>query len=81
MEESDMYLVTELSNMTKVDGQECWDIYSEKWCTASVTNVKYLLEQRALRLPPKCVISLSCGYCPEMDVTKYIKADGTQWYP
>ena len=40
--------------MTNVDGQECWDMSSEKYCTAAVTNVESVLEKRNLRLPPNC---------------------------
>ena len=39
IEEPDMYLGAELSNMNNVDGQECWAMYYEKYCTAAVTNV------------------------------------------
>ena len=48
---------------------------SDKYCTAAVTNVEYVLVNRGLRLPPKCVTPLSCGYRPEMDVTGDLKAD------
>ena len=76
-----MYLGSELFNMTNVDGQECWDMSFNKYFTAVVTNAQYVLEKHVLSLPPKCVTSLSCGYCLEMDVTEDIKADGPQWYP
>ena len=38
------------------------------------------LENRGLRLPPKCVTPLICGYCPNMDVTGNIKSYVLQWY-
>ena len=66
--------------MTNVHGQEYWDMSSDKYCIAAVTNVESVLEKRVLRLPPKCVTSLSCVYCPDMDVTGYFKADGFQRY-
>ena len=69
MEEPDMYLGAELSKMTNVDGKECWDISSDKYCTSAVTNVESVLENCGLRLLPKCVTPTSCGYRPEMDVT------------
>ena len=38
------------------------------------------LENCDLRLTPKCVTSLICGYCTDMDVTGELKDDGVQWY-
>ena len=75
-----MYLGEELSKMTYVDGQECWSMYSDKYCTAAVTNVESVLEKCGLRLPPKYVTPLSCDYRPEMDVIVDIKAYLFQWY-
>ena len=80
IEEHDMYLGAELSNMTNVHGQEYWDMSSDKYCTAAVTNVEYVLENHCLMFPPKCVTPLSCGYRTEMDVTRDIKAYEVQWY-
>ena len=39
LKEPDMYLDTYLSNMTNIDGQECWGISSDKYCMEAVTNV------------------------------------------
>ena len=78
IEEPDMYIVADLSNMTDFDGQDCWDIYFDKYCTAAVTNVGYVLEKLGLRLPLKCFTPMSCGYCPYMDVTGDIKSNGVQ---
>ena len=66
--------------MTNVDGQECWAMSYDKYCTAELTNVGYILEHCGLRFAPKCVILLICGYCIDMDVTRDLKADGVQWY-
>ena len=41
---------------------------------------KLSLEKRGLRLPPKSVNHLSCGYCTDMYVTGDIKGGGFQWY-
>ena len=62
-----MYLGSELFNMTNVDGQECWDMSFNKYFTAAVTNVVYLLERRGLRFPPNVFTPLRCGYCPDND--------------
>ena len=39
-----MYLGVQLSKMTDVDGQDCWDMSSDKYCMAEVTNVEQVLE-------------------------------------
>ena len=75
-----MYLGAELSKMTNVDGKECWDISSDKYCTSAVTNVESVLENCGLRLPPKCVTPISCGYCLEMDLTGELEAYGVKCY-
>ena len=75
IEEPDIYLGPELSNMTNVDGQQCRAMSSDKYCAAAGTNVESVQEKRGLRLPLKCATPLSCGYRPEMDVTGDIKAD------
>ena len=62
-----MYLGSELFNMTNVDGQECWDMYFNKYCTAAVANVVYLLEKRGLRFPSIFFTPLRCGYCSDND--------------
>ena len=66
--------------MNNVDGQECWVIFSDKYCTSVVTSVEYALYKRGLRLPLKCVTPLSCGHCPDMNVTGDLNAYGVQWY-
>ena len=64
IEEPDMYLGTELSKTTNIDGQDFWDLYYDKYCTAELTNVEFLLENCALRFPTKYVTPLSCCYHP-----------------
>ena len=44
IEEPDMYVGAELSNMTNVDGKYCWAMSSDKYCTSAVTNVESVLE-------------------------------------
>ena len=75
-----MYLGADLSKMTNLNGQEYWDMSSDNYCTAVVTNVEYVLENRGLRLLPKYVTPLSYGYCPDLDVTRELKVDGFQFY-
>ena len=70
-----MYLGAELSNMTNVEGQECWDLSYKNYCTEAGTNVESVLEKHGLRLPPKCVTLRICGYCPQMDFNGDIKLD------
>ena len=76
IEERKNYLGAELNKMTNQDGDECWAMLSENYCTAAVANVKEILEQKGLRLPSKCKTPMSSGYRPEMDVTAELKADG-----
>ena len=59
-----MYLGAYLSKITNIDVQDCWDMSSDKYCTAAVTNVESVLEKRGLRFLPKCVTPLICGYRP-----------------
>ena len=80
IEEPTSYLGADLSKMENQDGDLCWAMSSEKYCTATVDNVKSILHKKGIRLPSKCVTPLSSGYRPEMDVTAELKADGVQWY-
>ena len=80
IEEPTSYLGADLSKMENQDGDLCWAMSSEKYCTATVDNIKSILHKKGLRLPNKCVTPLSSGYRPEMDVTAELKADGVQWY-
>ena len=43
IEEPDMYLGTDLPNMTNVDGKECWFMSSDNYCTSAVTNAESVL--------------------------------------
>ena len=43
IEEPDMYLGTDLPNMTNVDGKECWFMSSDNYCVSAVTNVESVL--------------------------------------
>ena len=60
-EEPYVCLGSELSNMTNVEDQECWDMSSEKYCTGEATNVEYVFENCTLRFMPKCVTPQSCA--------------------
>ena len=80
IEKPDMYLGSQLSRMTNVDGQQCRGMFSDKYGTATVTNVEYLFESRGLMLIPKCVTFLICGNIPEICINGDIKLDGVQWY-
>ena len=57
-----MHLSAELSNMTNVDGQECWAMSYDKYCTAAVINVESVSDKIGIRFSPQCVTPLSCGY-------------------
>ena len=80
MDEPDIYLGASLSKMDNAEGDECWAMSSDKYCSAFVTNVEESLEKKGLRLPSKCVTPLRSDYKPELDATCELKADGLQWY-
>ena len=79
-EEPEVYLGANMSKMDNVHGDSCWAMSLDKYCNALVKNVESILERKGLRLPSKCVLSLSNGYKPEMDCTAELKADGVQQY-
>ena len=64
IEEPTNYLGADLSKMINEDGDECWAMSSEKYCTAAVSNVEEVLKKKGLRLPSKCTSPLSSGYRP-----------------
>ena len=70
-----MYLGAYLSKMNNLYGQECWDMSYDNYCMAEVTNIESVLEKRCLRLTPKCVTPMRCGYCSDIDVTVDINSD------
>ena len=74
-----MYLVIDFSKITNIDGRECWCMSYDKYYTAEVTNVEYVLEKRDVWLSPKFITYLRCVYCPDMNVTEVIKAYVVQW--
>lgn len=80
IEEPDMYLVAQLSRIDNDDGQQCWAMSSEKYCTSAVANVEKILEVKGRRLLSRCVTPIASGYRPEIDTTPELKADGLQWY-
>ena len=45
IDKPDVYLGAQLSKITNVGGQYCWTVYSDKYCTAEVTNVESVLEK------------------------------------
>ena len=82
MDEPEMYLGAELSKMDNEDGDTCWSMSSDKYCSAMVANVEETLSRQGLRLPSQrqCQTPLSSGYKPELDCTCELKADGVQRY-
>ena len=60
-------------------GDECWDMSSDKYCAAMVKNVEETLANKGLRLPMKCNLPTKHGYRTEMDCTGELKYDGLQF--
>ena len=63
-----IYPGEKLSKITNANGQGFWDMSSDKYFMAAVTNVEYVLEKWGLRFPSKYVTPMSCSYLPDMDV-------------
>ena len=80
VEEPDMYLGAELSKIVNENGVECWAMSSEKYCIAAVGNVIDRLKRKGMSLPKKCITPMSSGYRPELDSTRELNDDDTQWY-
>ena len=51
---------------------------SEKYIKSAVQNIEETLQKMGQRPPSKCKTPLTYGYCPELDVTPELKADGLQ---
>ena len=79
IEPPDMYLGTQLGTM-QVDGNEGWFMSSEKYVKSAIQNIEETLKKTGQRLPSKCKMPLAYGYCPELDITPELKADGLQRY-
>lgn len=78
MEPPDNYLGATISRMDNVNGDSCWAMSSDNYCSALVTNVEDELQKKGLRLPSKCISPFTHGYKPEMDCTGELKAAGIQ---
>ena len=74
------YLGGGLTTMVNEDGQSCWAMSSDAYCTALVKTVESILEKKGLRLLSKCRTPLAHGYRPELAATAELKSDGVQWY-
>ena len=79
IEPPDMYLGAKLGTM-QVGGNEGWFMSSEKYVKSTIQNIEETLQKMGQRLPSKCKTPLAYGYCPELDVTPELKADGLQQY-
>ena len=75
IETPDMYLGAQLGTM-QVKGNEGWFMSSEKYVKSIIQNIEETLQKMGQRLPSKCKTPLAYGYCPELDVTPELKADG-----
>ena len=74
-----MYLGTHLGTM-QVEGNDGWFMSSEKYIKSTIQNIEEMLQKTGQRLSSKCKTPLAYGYCPELDVTPELKADGLQRY-
>ena len=53
---------------------------SEKYIKSAIHSIEETLQKMQQRLSSKCKMPLAYGYCPGLDVTPDLKADGLQWY-
>ena len=79
-EEPNIYLCVELSKIDNDHKDECWEMSSDKYCTAVVNNFHTTLDKKGLKFTSKCVTPLKHGYRLELDFTGEIISDGVQWY-
>ena len=66
--------------MVTANGRECCSMSPEKYCKADVLNVKQKMNKEGKILLTKCKTPFKSGYCPELDVSQELKADGLQYY-
>ena len=66
--------------MDNEDGDACWAMSSDKYCSAIIQNVEHTLKEKVFRLPSKCYTPLQNGYKPELNCIVELKSDGLQWY-
>ena len=78
--EPENYLVTGLSKMVTATGREYWSMSPENYCKASVLKDEQKLNKEGKRLPTNSKTPLKSGYCPKLDVSQELKADGVQYY-
>ena len=64
----------------QVEGNEGWFMSSEKYVKSAIQNIEETLHKMGQRLPSKYKTPLAYGYCPELDITPELKADGLQRY-
>ena len=53
MEKPYVYLSAEISTMNNEQGDECWAMSSDKYCTTMVKNDEETLAKEGIRIPTK----------------------------
>ena len=66
IEDPDIYLGAQLSNMNNSWGEELWSISYNDYCSAMVNNVEETLRRKVLGSPSKYITPLSHVYFPEI---------------
>ncbi len=81
IEEPSMYLGAQFGRIEIEGDFMLWTMSAKKkYVVAEVKKVEESLAKKGLRLPTKCYTPLATDYCPELDTSAELKADGLQYY-
>ena len=80
IEEPDMYLGADLSKTTNVNGQEYWDMSSENYCTAAVTNLEYVFGKAWFKVSAKVCYPYELWLSSIYGCDRRAQCNGYQWY-
>ena len=80
VEETGVYLLSEISMVVTVDEVKCFDFSYNKYVTAAVNNVEDNLDKNNAQITSKWNNTIQIGYCPELDVNEEFKYDGMQYH-
>ena len=78
MDPPQTYLGATITRMDNVEGDSCWAMSSDQYCSALVNNIEDELQTQGLKLPARCPTPFMSNYKPELDGTAELKAAGIQ---
>ena len=80
VEETGVYLLSEISMVVTVDEVKCFDFSYNKYVTAAVNNVEDNLDKNNAQITSKWNNPMKTYYFPELDVNVELKADGMRYH-